>query len=556
MRRVSKSLFALASFVTVPFAQACGGFFCQLTPINQAGEQIVFKQEGNETTTMVRIFYTGEATEFGWVLPVPDSPELSIGSDAVFNQLETLTRPQFNLTRTGESCDVALEVDETVTMTATSTDTAASVGGVIIEKRLDVGPFDAQIISSDDSSALATWLAENNLDLSERGAELLSPYIEAKMKFVVLKLQNERDAGDIQPLILKYQSEQPMIPIRLTAVAAQDDMGILVWVLGQNRAVPENFVHVTPNYTKLNWYTGPRNAYASYQTLITDAMNEAGGQGFATDYAGPFNDLSQLSSLANRASDIINSAPNQSSADTLVQTWVDFFASSITATITEELPLPEGQDNQVYSSALALQSQYSASELDRVSALILQELQDDILSPIENATNLFDNELYLTRLYTTLSADEMLTDPTFTFNADMPEQALERNATLDSSCNNDRTEWTLTLGEGTGRDGELVIDTRQNMPFSAQAPEQKSVWQVTKTSANQAPTLITKNEFEVIKLGDDTEENEQPNTEPNDNTGNDTGASSTSSSGGSLFWLSMLAFGVLKLRRRDKNKLN
>ena len=76
------------------------------------------------------------------------------------------------------------------------------------------------------------------------------------------------------------------------------DMGVLAWIVADARAVPENYEHVTPNYTRLNWYTGSGNAYASYQTLITDAMNEtAEGQGFATDFAGGISDelVSQLS---------------------------------------------------------------------------------------------------------------------------------------------------------------------------------------------------------------------------------------------------------------------
>lgn len=28
-------------------AIACGGFFCQLVPIDQAGEQIIFRRDGN-----------------------------------------------------------------------------------------------------------------------------------------------------------------------------------------------------------------------------------------------------------------------------------------------------------------------------------------------------------------------------------------------------------------------------------------------------------------------------------------------------------------------------
>ncbi len=87
-------------------AHACGGFFCNQVPIDQAGEQIIFHQSADVVTAMVRIQYTGAAEEFAWVVPVPGIPELSVGFDDVFQALETATRPQFNLGRTGDRCVV------------------------------------------------------------------------------------------------------------------------------------------------------------------------------------------------------------------------------------------------------------------------------------------------------------------------------------------------------------------------------------------------------------------------------------------------------------------
>ena len=50
------------------------------------------------------IQYVGEASDFSWVVPVPGVPELSTGSDVLFQSLEQATRPQFNLEIDGESC--------------------------------------------------------------------------------------------------------------------------------------------------------------------------------------------------------------------------------------------------------------------------------------------------------------------------------------------------------------------------------------------------------------------------------------------------------------------
>ena len=85
-------------------ARACGGFFCQAVPISQAAEQIIFRQNGDQVTAVVLIQYVGVAEDFSWVVPVPGVPELSTGSDVLFQSLEPATRPQFNLKIEGGPC--------------------------------------------------------------------------------------------------------------------------------------------------------------------------------------------------------------------------------------------------------------------------------------------------------------------------------------------------------------------------------------------------------------------------------------------------------------------
>ncbi|MFL0804033.1 MAG: DUF2330 domain-containing protein [Agarilytica sp.] len=508
---------------------ACGGFFCQLLPIDQAGEQIVFRKDGNQITTMVRIQYAGEAENFGWVLPVPNTPELSLGSDVVFTQLDLATRPQFILERTGEACP---DSDPSIMANAVGEGSAADAdgegSGVVIEQRISIGPFDAQVISGDDPLAVASWLADNNFDLSDRGEELLTPYVDDGMKFVVLKLQNDSDVGDIQPIIMEYESALPMIPLRLTAIAAEEDMGIVVWLLSDSRAVPDNFLHVTPNYTRLNWYTGSRNAYASYQDLITEAMDEAGGQGFATDYAGRFENLGDRLTDTEAMEQVMASLAGVSNSEFLAEVRDNIFDSRISAAYLEWLPLPSGQSANIYFDPLALATQYNANELALARSAIETLVQDDIIVPIQNARDVVVDGAYLTRLYTTLSPDEMVLDPVFVFNDTMPDQQLDRHANLNMACTSNGTEWTLTLGEGTGRSDQLVIDGRGQTPTSEPEIAQASSWQIEKTSADGSPIIESENDFGVAKVGSFE---------------NDSG-------GGSASWLLLFLSGLLLVVRR------
>ncbi len=500
---LSKGLAMLTLAVLLPISSpshACGGFFCQTVPIDQAGEQIIFRKDGEFITATVRILYEGDAEDFSWVVPVPDTPELSTGSDATFDELESLTRPIFDLTTSGSSCQEDFLVDSPSFAAVAESALESTTDSVVIEQQLSVGPFDVEIISSDDANAMADWLVANDYDLSDRGVELLTPYVEEGMKFVALKLRSGQTSGSIQPLIMRYRSDKPVVPIRLTAVAAQDDMGVIVWVVGDSRAVPENYLHVIPNYTRLNWYAGRFNAFASYQSLITDAMDEAGGQGFATDYAATINSditafltneefyTSQLTFINSRAND----------ADALVDLFnLGFRSDAFLDAFMRILPLPAGQDTFSYQSPQALQVLFSAEELESARAEILQALNDIEIEPLRETLAQLPEGEYMTRLYTTLSADEMTLDPEFDFNPDMADQGLTRQATMNISCTDDGTQWSLTLGAGTGRDGERVIEADGSVPFAVPEPItiQNPVFVTQRTSAVTMPELQDQNSF-------------------------------------------------------------
>ena len=500
----------IAAIAPTP-ATACGGFFCTTVPINQAAEQIVFRQDDNQVTAMVRILYAGEAEDFSWVVPVPDTPEISLGADATFNELDFATRPQFNLQVEGNVCEQDQPVALPLSASAEADTDATDGGGVQIEEELAIGPFDIDIVSSDNADDMSIWLEDNGYLLDDRGRDLIEPYVLDGMKFVAVKLRSGESSGSIQPLILQYPSEKPMIPIRLTAVAAQDDMGVLVWVVNDARAIPENYEHVTPNYTKLDWYSGSFNAYASYQSLITEAMDEAGeGQGFATDYAGSITsdirgsltdaslveeNLAQLDAIQNDAEFLSNSL------------FITTNFSTALASLSVALPLPDGRDTNLYFDPDELAAVYTPAELSAARTAMRQAIVDRELTPIEDSVGLLPQGAYLTRLFTTLSASEMTVDPTFNYNGTMPEQPIQREALLNASCEAGTSQWSLTLGSGTGRDGEKVLEVSgQPIPVGVlptPLDDQPSAFLRERTSADAEPQQLFQAESSVLEIGAD-----------------------------------------------------
>lgn len=535
-------LLGLSAHVYTAPATACGGLFCQNIPVDQAGEQILFHQDGEFITAMVRILYEGDSENFSWVVPVPDTPVLSTGADAFFDELDISTRPRFLLDAAGNgACASDDQFTQSASLGGTDGGTAESDSGVTVEDELVVGPFDIQIISSTNPDDMTMWLEDNDYDLSSRGRELIAPYVNDGMKFVAAKLRSGQSTGSIQPLIMKYRSAKPMVPIKLTAVAALENMGVLVWLVADARGVPDNYLHVVPNYTQLNWFTGPNNAYGSYQNLITAAMDEVGGQGFATDFAGTIDDsVIGFLSTADSLELELNSLDQLSDDNAfLASLYTGRRTDALRSLYERYLPLPQGQDQRIYTDMFALQSNYTNEALNQARVSLRQAFMDVEIEPLRASTALLTNGRYLTRLYTTLSADDMTLDPSFAFNPNMGPQSRERRATLVQNCENDETVWSLILGEGTGRDGETVLNGRSRPVVSLPsiATAQSAVFSSAITSGDALPDVQETNQFERISL--------------NANGEIDSGSKRNSFLGGLSYWQLTLLLSLVWARRKQ-----
>ena len=56
----------------------------------------------------------------------------------------------------------------------------------------------------------------------------------------------------------------------------------MTWLLSDARAVPMNYNALELNEARINWF----NASSNYNDVVTAAANDAGGQGFVTEFAG------------------------------------------------------------------------------------------------------------------------------------------------------------------------------------------------------------------------------------------------------------------------------
>jgi hypothetical protein len=262
---------------------ACGGFFCTTSPINQQVERIIFTQKGNDITAYVQINYTGDDADFAWVVPVPSVPEVDVVEMDMFTELDTMTAPIYIGPPIPECALQDLAV--------MAVPEAAGAGGVTVYSSGEVGPFGFDVVGSEDPDALINWLKENGYRITPEMEPLVHVYVKEQMLFLAMKLRPGAGVQDIQPVKMRYVSDRPMIPLRLTAVAANPNMGVLVWLLGNAQYESDNYAKLEIPDSDIQFFPFGGN---NYFALRTQAIDGVGGQGFITEFAGPTSDLAAV----------------------------------------------------------------------------------------------------------------------------------------------------------------------------------------------------------------------------------------------------------------------
>lgn len=280
-------LVLIGSFSFTRPTLACGGLFCLNNPIDQNAERIIFTDNGDGTVSaIIQIQYTGFDTDFSWILPIPvpiTAEDVTVPETAAnaFTELEIATTPQFIPPPLPDCAQVAFD-DMVVAESAAGDSVEVFAEG-------EVGPYAFVVVGSDDPDALVNWLLDNGYRVEEPMIPLINLYVEEEFAFMAMRLQPDRGVQDIQPIQVTYPSENPMIPLRLTAVAANPDMAVLTWFFAEQQAVPENYGHFEIDDREITFFTfGGHN----YRTLMGEKADEMDGQAFITEYAAPTSELS------------------------------------------------------------------------------------------------------------------------------------------------------------------------------------------------------------------------------------------------------------------------
>jgi MYXO-CTERM domain-containing protein len=441
-------------------AEACGGTFCDTgpapMPVDQSGENILFVRDGAFTEAHIQIQYQGDAQNFAWVIPLQQVPEFSVGSEPLFQNLLAGTVPTYLVQTVRDDCDLDNGAVSGFPGDGAGGTSGADDGGdpgqppggpqVVLQET--VGAYEIAVLQGGTAAEVIQWLDDNGYAQDDEAEPILAAYLQEGFLFGAVKLTGGADVDEIHPIVLRMATDEACIPLRLTRIAAVEDMDVRSFFLGSARTVPQNYRHVLINQVKIDWT--PTSLASNYKEIITQAVDAetAAGRAFVTEYAGPSSAVPRggvyspaWSSQAFEAIDptlVIDELTNQGLY------FCDFdFGNGCAPThplvqpiLDQYLPVPAGVEPSLFYDCLSCyQDQIDLMAWD--GAGFAAALQQRVIAPGAHANSILDANPYLSRLYTTISPGEMTEDPLFHENPELPEVGNNLTGTQRILCNSD-----------------------------------------------------------------------------------------------------------------------
>jgi Uncharacterized protein conserved in bacteria (DUF2330) len=440
-------------------ARACGGTFCDAgpaaMPVEQTGETILFVIDDGFIEAHIQIQYdpTTKAEQFAWVVPVTALPEFSVGSQQLFGNILGATVPSYGLGTWFEPCggDSGAGDEGCDGGSGDGGSAKFDIGGgnepppepeVVLATT--VGAFEVFVLDGGTVEGVMQWLGDNGFAQDPAAAPILDEYLAEGLLFVAFRLATDAEASEIHPIVLRMPTTEACVPIRLTRIAAQEDMEIRALFLADDRVSSSNYRHVTLNPLKLDWI----GLGANYREVVTMAVDEPGaaGHAFVSEYAGasgivPRDDL--VGPLWDPTAFAM--AVDPAEAVTLLLAQELYGYDFTTGECAPSHPLVAGLVARYLTTPPDFPLQYLCDDPAAFAAVVdpvawdgpafAADFEDRVLAPGLHANALLDAWPYLTRLYTTLSPGEMTEDPLFHLTPELPEQTvLTQIATRNTFC--------------------------------------------------------------------------------------------------------------------------
>ena len=306
---------ALMALSDVRDADACGGCFHPTVESSASvvtDHRMVFEITTTQTILWDQVRYSGNPTEFAWVLPVRAGSRVELSHGELITALDNATAtsvvgPEATCTSgratvtaapargssSGGGCGGSSALSDSEYAggdgyyDASARSDAGSFGGtstVDVVSQSTIGPYQSVTIHAKGKTGIQDWLVENGFSVPEYMAPVIDSYTSQDLDFIALRLRPNVGVQAMRPVRVITPGADAQLPLRMVAAGIGAHVGLTLWVIGEGRYQAQNFPNDTIDWrSQLTWNaTANRSNRAE---LEASALAANGGHTWVTEAA-------------------------------------------------------------------------------------------------------------------------------------------------------------------------------------------------------------------------------------------------------------------------------
>ncbi len=308
MRRTMAACSLAALVISAQLALADGMFMPPRLSPRAAGETgaasttqkaVIIDMADGKEVLLLQTTYQGPAEDFAWVIPVPGRPSRENVFEASTDFLDVVFRQTMPRVETEIEDPLAgKDFFNTLMAPQFAGGRIAGTGSVpppqvIVHERMQVGMYDAEVLSATGTGVLAGWLVDNGYQVPHKADELLDTYVQKGWYFVALQIRPEQspESGmvrDVDPIGIRFATDKLVFPLTISRASSRQKTEILLVVLSD---VPVQCDQLSAVNLPLGKTYQPGASYATIRRTVL----EDSAPGVVMEYAGgqpmPYHDL-------------------------------------------------------------------------------------------------------------------------------------------------------------------------------------------------------------------------------------------------------------------------
>ncbi len=276
------------------------------------GQRAVLSWKDGTETLIIESALDSQAQQLGWIIPVPNVPAtIEKATPGTLKTLDFCIQPKVThdlsaliqtaifsmlvcnllfgslfLKRESLGCAAVfvlvlfLLIGLLLPAGNSGRDVTTRSSGVRVEKTAKVGSYAISVLRPERPDGLDSWLTENGFAaLPEAARPIVADYVSRGWVFAAIKLtRSELGANVPHPIKLQFASDEPVYPMKLTALAGGSP-AFELFVIGKDRAMcnelPEEFCDSYTQRADVDSETDERRTAYDGQTTHCDVGHAA-----------------------------------------------------------------------------------------------------------------------------------------------------------------------------------------------------------------------------------------------------------------------------------------